>query len=67
MATNLDIDITTVKALMEIGNFKTKRQAVDAAVAEALAYRRQLKACGSLGTIDFIPLAVEPGPIDGNG
>ena len=54
MATNLDVDIHAIETLMQIGGYKSKREAVDAAVAEAILYRRQLKAVDFLGTIDFI-------------
>lgn len=53
MATNLDVDIPAIEALMQLGNFRSKREAVDAAVAESIAYRKQLKALEFLGTIDF--------------
>ncbi|HEX3132419.1 MAG TPA: type II toxin-antitoxin system VapB family antitoxin [Planctomycetota bacterium] len=53
MATNLDVDIRAIESLMQLGNFRSKREAVDAAVAEAIAYRKQLKALEFLGTIDF--------------
>ena len=53
MATNLDVDIRAIEALMQLGTFRSKREAVDAAVAEAISYRKQLKALEFLGTIDF--------------
>lgn len=53
MATNLDVDIRAIETLMQLGNFRSKREAVDAAVAEAIAYRKQLKALEFLATIDF--------------
>ena len=53
MATNLDVDIHAIEILMQLGNFRSKREAVDAAVAEAISYRKQLKALEFLGTIDF--------------
>jgi hypothetical protein len=53
MATNLDVNIQAIEVLMSLGQFKSKREAVDAAVAEAILYRRQLKAVDFLGTIDF--------------
>jgi hypothetical protein len=53
MATNLDIDIPAVEELMRLGQFRSKREAVDAAVQEAIAYRKQLRAMDFLGTIDF--------------
>lgn len=60
MATNLDVDITAIEELMRLGAFKSKREAVDAAVAEAIAYRRQLTALDFLATIDFTPQAAVP-------
>jgi Arc/MetJ family transcription regulator len=57
MATNLDIDIAAVEELMRVGGFKSKREAVDAAVREATAFRRQLKTLDFLGTIEFHPTA----------
>ncbi len=56
MATNLDVDISALEELMKLGSFRSKREAVHAAVQEALAYRRQLRAIGFLGTIDFAPM-----------
>ena len=53
MATNLDVDIAAIEELMRLGRFRSKREAVDAAVQEAIAYRKQLKAMDFLGTIDF--------------
>ena len=53
MATNLDVDITAIEELMKLGSFRSKREAVDASVQEAIAYRKQLKALDFLGTIDF--------------
>lgn len=55
MATNLDVDIQAIEELMRLGDFRSKREAVDAAVKEAIAFRRQLKSLDFLGTIDFQP------------
>ena len=55
MATNLDVDIQAIEELMRLGSYRSKREAVDVAVAEAIAYRRQLKALDYLGTVDFQP------------
>jgi hypothetical protein len=63
MATNLDVDIQAIEDLMRLAGFKSKREAVDAAVAEAISYRRQLKSLEFLGTIDFsaqIPAPATP-------
>lgn len=59
MATNLDVDIEAIEELMRLGGFRSKREAVDAAVREALAFRRQLKTREFLGTIDFKPVVLE--------
>ena len=60
MATNLDIDLPAVDELVRLGSFRSKREAVDAAVREAIAYRRQLAALAFLGTIDFTPVLTAP-------
>lgn len=53
MATNLDVDIQAIEELMRLGGFRSKREAVDAAIVEAIAFRRQIKALDYLGTVDF--------------
>jgi Arc/MetJ family transcription regulator len=53
MATNLDLDQAALGELIQLGGFRSKREAVDAAVREAIAWRRQLKALDALGTIEF--------------
>lgn len=55
MATNLDIDLAAVTELMRLGGFRSKREAVDRAVQEAIAYRRQLALRDFLGTVEFLP------------
>jgi len=62
MATNLDVDLAALDVLMELGTFRSKREAVDAAVREAIAYRRQLKALDVLGAIEFRPAQREAPP-----
>jgi Arc/MetJ family transcription regulator len=64
MATNLDIDLPAVETLRRLGGFRSKREAVDAAVREAIAYRQQLATLPALGTIDFVavPGAAEAAP-----
>lgn len=64
MATNLDVDIAALEILMKIGGFRSKREAVDAAVAEAIAYRKQLKAVNFLATIDFSSSNATQAPSD---
>lgn len=54
MATNLDVDGAALEELMRLGGFRSKREAVDAAVREAIQHRRQLRSLKALGTIDFV-------------
>lgn len=65
MATNLDVDVAALEHLVRLGGFRSKREAVDAAVAEAIAYRRQLKAIDVLGAIEFVPAANQRPDADG--
>jgi len=58
MPTNLAVDTQLIEELMALGGFRSKREAVDAAVAEALAWRRQLRSPELLATIDFRPQAL---------
>jgi Arc/MetJ family transcription regulator len=60
MATNLDIDLEAVTELMRLGQFRSKRQAVDQAVREAIAYRKQLAVRDFLGTIEFHGVSSSP-------
>ena len=53
MATNLDVDLIALDELVRLGSFRSKREAVDTAVREAIAYRRQLKSLDALGAIEF--------------
>ncbi|MBA2482743.1 MAG: type II toxin-antitoxin system VapB family antitoxin [Planctomycetes bacterium] len=62
MATNLDVDTAAIEQLMALGKYRSKREAVDAAVREAIAYRKQLQSLDFLGTVDFqAPLGNPPG------
>ncbi len=63
MATNLDVDIAAIEELIRLGGFRSKREAVDAAVREAVAWRRQLGALEFLGTVTF-PAAAVGGAIE---
>lgn len=60
MATNLDVDLVTLDELVRLGGFKSKREAVDAAVREAVAYRQQLRSLDVLGTIEFLAPVATP-------
>ena len=63
MATNLDVDTAAIEELMRLGGFRSKREAVDAAVQEALAGRRQDRALEFLGTVAF-PAGPAPSSLD---
>lgn len=65
MATNLDVDLDAIVLLMQLGGFRSKREAVDTAVAESIAWRRQLKASEVLATIDFRAVAMPGASVDG--
>ena len=64
MATNLDIDTAAVEELMRLGGHRSKREAVDAAVREAIAWRRQTKSLEFLGTVAF-PTGLASTSLDG--
>lgn len=55
MATNLAIDDTLVEEARRVGNHRTKRDAVNAALDEYIRYRKQLEILDHFGTIDFDP------------
>jgi len=62
MATNLDVDLIALDELVRVGSLRSKREAVDAAVREAIAYRRQLRSLEVLGTIEFVA-ETQPGAL----
>ena len=55
MATNLAIDDKLIDEARRVGNFKTKREAVTAALDEFIRRRKQLEILNHFGTIDFDP------------
>ena len=55
MATNLAIDDALIDEARQIGNHKTKKEAVTAALDEYIRWRKQLKILDHFGTIDFDP------------
>jgi Arc/MetJ family transcription regulator len=55
MATNLAIDDKLIEEAKRIGNHKTKKEAVTAALDEYIRRRRQLEILDHFGTIDFDP------------
>jgi Arc/MetJ family transcription regulator len=55
MATNLALDDRLVIQAQRIGKHKSKKDAVNAALAEYVRNRQQLRILDSVGTIDFDP------------
>lgn len=53
MATNLGLDDNIIKAVVEIGGFSSKREAVMAALIEYLRRRKQRRIIGLFGKVDF--------------
>jgi Arc/MetJ family transcription regulator len=55
MATNLALDDNLIEEARKVGQHKTKRAAVTAALQEYIKYRKQLELLSLAGTIDFDP------------
>jgi Arc/MetJ family transcription regulator len=55
VATNLAIDDRLIDEARQVGNHKTKREAVTAALKEYIDRRKQLEILKLAGTIDYDP------------
>ena len=55
MATNLALDDNLIEEARRIGDHKTKKEAVTAALDEYIRRRKQLQILDLFGTIDFDP------------
>jgi len=55
MATNLALDDKLIIQALKIGNHKTKREAVTAALKEYIAHKKQLNILKLFGSVDFDP------------
>jgi len=55
MPTNLALDDTLIDEARRVGNHKTKKEAVTAALDEYIRRRKQLEILDHFGTIDFDP------------
>jgi len=55
MATNLAIDDALIEEAKKVGEHKTKKDAVTAALKEYIAHRKQMGIVELFGTIDFDP------------
>ena len=55
MPTNLALDDRLIEEARRIGQHKTKREAVSAALAEYVKRRKQLRILEAFGSVDFDP------------
>jgi len=55
MPTNLKLDDKLIEATVKLGNFKTKQEAVNTALAEFVQRRQRLRILELGGKIDFDP------------
>ena len=55
MHTNIDINQDLLKEALELGNCKTKKEAVNDALAEYVRARKQRRIIELFGTIDYDP------------
>ena len=55
MATNLALDDKLIEEAQVLGRHKSKKDTVNAALAEYIAHRRRLKVLNAFGTFDFDP------------
>jgi Arc/MetJ family transcription regulator len=55
MATNLDLDDALVTEAKKLGRHRTKREAVNAALAEYVARRQRVKILDLIGKVEWDP------------
>lgn len=55
MTRNVALDDNLIEEARKIGQHKTKREAVTAALVDYIRYRKQLRVLSLAGTIDFDP------------
>lgn len=55
MPTNLKLDDKLIEETVKLGNFKSKQQAVNSALAEFVHRRQRLRILDLAGKIDFAP------------
>ena len=53
MATNIELNENLLSKAMKLGGMKTKKEAVNEALAEYVLHREQLKVIELFGTIEF--------------
>lgn len=57
MATNLQIDPDLLERALQVGGHRTKRETVNAALAEYIQHREQLRILDLFGTVDPADMA----------
>ena len=55
MATNLDIDQSLLEQARDLGRHRTKKEAVNAALAEYVLRRKQMEVTQLFGSLDYDP------------
>lgn len=53
MATNLAIDDKLILQALKVGHHKTKKEAVNTALREYIAHKKQAEVIDMFGTVDF--------------
>ena len=53
MATNLAIDDTLILQALKLGQHKTKKEAVNTALREYIAHKKQAEIIGMFGAVEF--------------
>jgi Arc/MetJ family transcription regulator len=53
MATNLAIDDKLIVQALKVGHHKTKKEAVNTALREYIAHKKQAEVIDMFGTVDF--------------
>lgn len=55
MATNLALDDKLIEQVRRLGKYRTKREAVSAALEEFVRRRKQVEIIGLFGTVEYDP------------
>jgi Arc/MetJ family transcription regulator len=53
VATNLGLDDNLIEEALKVGGYKSKKDTVNAALAEFIQHRRRLAVIDAFGTFDF--------------
>lgn len=55
VATNLDLDPKLIQEAVRLGGYKTKKEAVNAALEDFVRRKKQLRILKLFGTVDYDP------------